>query len=86
MINICDDVLIELNLTINTDKSHCMRIGPRFKSPCSSITIKNKSLQWVNKSKFLGMTITSSAGFTCDFHEARSNYYKASNSILSNLS
>jgi len=85
LVNICNDVLIELDLTINTDKSHCMRIGPRFNSPCSCITINNQSLNWVNKSKFLGMTIVSSAGFTCDFHEARSNFYKASNSILSNL-
>ena len=33
----------------------------------------------------MSVTILSDNHFTCDYHEARSNFYKASNSIFSNL-
>ena len=59
MVTLCSEAFAQLNLTINTDKSHCMRIGPTFKNACSNITINNQPLMWENKTKFLGITILS---------------------------
>ena len=85
LINLCSDALVELDLIINTEKSHCMRIGPRYNSPCSNIVVDNLFLSWAKQTKFLGLTILSGIRFTCDWHEARSNFYKSSNAILGNL-
>ena len=37
MLNICSDVFNDLDLPINASKCHCLRIGPRFKTPCASL-------------------------------------------------
>jgi len=47
--------------------------------------VNNSHLVWAKETKFLGVTILSSKSFLCDFHEARSNFYKALNTILGNL-
>ena len=83
--NLCSEIFYELDLPINTLKSHCMRIGPRFRANCSNIMVNGEPLSWVKKTKFLGVTILSCSNFMCDWHEARSNYYKTTNAILSNL-
>ena len=85
LINLCSDTFTELDLHINIMKSHTMRIGPRFKAPCANIIVNNQPLPWVTKIKFLGITIISNNLFTCDWHESRSNFYRASNKIFSNL-
>ena len=85
MINLCSHSLSQLDLEVNVSKSHCLRIGPRFKSECCDLLINNSPLVWAKETRFLGVTILSGKSFLCDFHEARSNFYKALNTILGNL-
>jgi hypothetical protein len=85
MINLCCEVFAQLNLTINAEKSHCLRIGPRFKMHCNNITVHNNCLSWEKKTKFLGITILSGSCFTCDWHDARSSFYRTTNTILGSL-
>ena len=85
MINLCNLTLEDLDLEINAIKSHCLRIGPRSKSICCSVFVNNVPLEWVTSTKFLGVSILSANCFSCDWHDARSNFYKSLNTILGNL-
>jgi hypothetical protein len=85
MVNMCCDLFKDLDLPINIQKSHCIRIGSRYKVKCSDITINSQSICWLDKTSFLGITISSSKKFTCDWHDARSKFYVASNTIFSQL-
>lgn len=85
MINICCDIFIELDLPINVEKSHCIRIGPRFKMPCSNLTVYSHPLCWKKSTVFLGVTIVCGKHFACEWQDARSKFYKASNTFLSKL-
>jgi len=85
LVNLCHILFTKLDLPTKVAKSHCMGIGPRFRAECSSITVNGQTLNWVNKTKILGITIVSDNHFKCDWHDSRSNFYKASNSIFSNL-
>ena len=85
LIDMCFEILSDLDLSINIEKSHCIRIGPRWKLPCSSVAVNAVLIKWVSKTKFLGITIVSDKTFRCDWHEARSNFYKASNVLFSHL-
>ena len=85
MINLCNRTLEGLDLEINPMKSHCVRIGPRFKSICCSVFVNNVPLEWATSTKFLGVSILSANCFSCDWHDARSNFYKSLNTILGNL-
>ena len=44
LVNSCNDVAVDLDLTINTAKSHCMKIGSSVKSLCCNIVVNNQSL------------------------------------------
>ena len=46
-----------LDFQINADKTVCMRIGNRWRSPCSSILADGKNLSLVDEVKYLGLFI-----------------------------
>ena len=46
MFSLCANVLAGLDLPINVTKCHCLRIGPRFNTACSTITVQGVSIQW----------------------------------------
>ena len=49
LVNLCYKELCFLNMEVNYKKSVCMRIGPRFKADCASITLGDGHvLSWVN--------------------------------------
>ena len=85
LFNICHEAFRNIDLSINATKSHCIRIGPRFSLPCKEISINSQNILWEKESKFLGVTIVSGKIFSCNWHDSKSKFYKASNSILSKL-
>jgi len=44
MVNICVSELLSLGLSINAEKSACLRIGPRFKATVAELSIGNLKL------------------------------------------
>jgi hypothetical protein len=85
LVSLCQESFNKLDLPINTKKSHCLRIGPRFKSRCCDIYINDQPLSWVDETKFLGVTLRSKTTFQCDWHDARCAFYRSANAILQNL-
>jgi len=79
LVNLCYVLFSKLDLPINVAKYHCMRIGLRVKAECTNITVNEHPLNWVSKTKILGVAIMSDNHFRCDWHDSRSNFYKASN-------
>ena len=46
----CEEELSWLDVAINVSKSACLRVGPRFKSVCSSLTTSDgRYISWVDK-------------------------------------
>ena len=84
--NLCADVFSDLDLPINISKCHCMRIGPRFNETCSTLTIQDVDVNWVQTVRFLGVTLTRAKSFKCLWHDAKSNFYSCSNTIIGRLS
>lgn len=60
-----------------------MRFGPRFDITCANITsINGEVLQWVTCCRYLGVYFVSGRVFKCSFHNAKSCFFRAFNSIL----
>ena len=58
LLYICENELIWLDMSIDVNKSCCMRIGPRFDFKCCSIvTMSGHSLPWTKELKYLGIII-----------------------------
>ena len=74
-----------LDLQVNSSKSSCLRIGKKFRSPCKPIFVNNTPLHWVNEFDYLGVPFKSGLTFSCNWHTARSSFFKQANSILSTL-
>ena len=52
----CEQELDYLDMSINTKKSCCIRIGHRFHNPCCCITTSTgNAIAWSNSCKYLGV-------------------------------
>ena len=85
MIDACCLELEKLDLTVNIQKTKCMRIGRRYKVTDTPIVINGSSVIWCTQLSYLGMVFTTSAIFKCNLHENKANFFRAANSILSRV-
>jgi len=86
MFNLCSDVFCQLDLPINVDKCHCLRIGPRFYIKCSPLSIQGVDVEWVKSKKFLGVTLCQAKTFNCDWVEPKNKFHCNCNVIFGRLS
>ena len=56
LLDMCGTLFSNLDLPINISKCHCLRIGPRYKVTCRSLTIFGVNIDWVSETRFLGIT------------------------------
>ena len=85
MLNICSTLFEELDLPINIAKSHCLRVGCRYNIPCHQLSLNGITIEWVQETKFLGITVCNAAKFTCKWNEAKGKFYSSANTILGSL-
>ena len=83
LLHACEQELKWLDMSINIGKSGCMRIGPRFRIQCSTISTSNgDSLPWVNELRYLGIYLTRYRVFRRSLDQAKRTYYRALNAIF----
>ena len=85
MLNLCASVFNEIDLPINTNKSHCIRIGPRCNYQCCELSLQGVSLHWENSIKFLGVTIRRATTFQCCWSVHKHNFFASTNTIIGRL-
>ena len=86
LLTVCETELIYLDMLINTKKSCCMRIGPRFNVPCASIiTLSGESLPWVEEIRYLGIYIVNFRYFKCSLDHAKRSFYRSANAIFGKI-
>lgn len=64
MFNLCAELFRNLDLPINLEKSHCMRIGPRHNKICAPLLLNNTVIKWISETTFLGTTFCSGKNYT----------------------
>ena len=82
MLNVCANTAGELDIKFNATKSVCIMIGPWKCAPPEPMWIDDGCIQWVERVKYLGVTLLSGLKFSVDFAEIRRKYFTAVNSIL----
>jgi len=83
---VCESELQAIDMTINTGKSACMRIGPRFNVQCDNIaTIDGHEIIWVNSLRYLGVYLSSSRAFSCSYSQAKRSFYRSFNAIFGKI-
>src|SRR5258708_2828519 len=85
MLNICANELSWLDMKLNVTKSACLRVGPRFQAPAAPLVVGGRILPWVTEIKYLGITLAGARSFTCDFHPAKTKFFRSLNCILGKI-
>jgi len=70
-------------MSINVNKSACVRISPRHKETCYNLlTLDEREIQWINTVRYLGVYRVSSKTFRCALDNAKKSFYRSFNSIF----
>ena len=85
ILSTCEEELNSVDMHINTSKSVCMRIGPRFDLACSTLSVSGVPLKWVSSYKYLGVNIVSSTNFKCSFLQAKRKFFAAFNAVFGKI-
>ena len=82
MLTACEHELSWLDMSINSKKSCCMRIGPRCNFKCSNLTTScGSDLPWVTEIRYLGVHIIQSRLFKCSFDQAKRAFHRSLNAV-----
>ena len=86
IIRIAEEELANLDMSINANKSTCVRIGPRYNVKCSDITTYTGNLiPWVNTCRYLGVFFVSHRVFKCDYDDAKKKLFRTFNAIFGKI-
>lgn len=86
MLNVCEQYLTENGMSLNVNKSACIRIGPRFNEQCAELeSTFGGIVKWVNSCRYLGTFFLSGRTFKCSFESAKSRFFRAFNAIYSKV-
>jgi len=56
LLSVCETELRWMDMVINTKKSSCLRVGPRYKVNCNNImNIDKAKLEWRDEIRYLGV-------------------------------
>ena len=78
----CEQELSDLDMSINVQKTCCLRIGPRHNGTCATISTSfGIAIPWVDKVKYLGI-FKHSHTFRCDLDHAKRSLYRSANAIF----
>jgi len=75
-------------MQLNTQKSVCIRFGPRFRAMCKSLdSFFGGVVKWNNSCRYLGVYFVSGRIFTCCFcfDHAKSQFFRSFNAIFSKI-
>ena len=83
LLNIYEQELEWLDMSLNVKKSTCIRTGPRFNANCCNIVTRDgRELAWTNVVRYLGFFIESASCFKCSLDNAKRSFYRSFNGIF----
>ena len=86
LLRIVELELFELDMSLNTKKSVCIRFGLRYQSPsCSLISIKGDDILWVVSCRYLGVWLKASRQFKIDIAHCKKSSFHAVNALFSKV-
>ena len=85
MIVICHSEFNWLDMTVNADKSSCIRVGKRYDVEVSNVHIDSKAIKWSSELKYLGIVFVASKTIKYNLHRVKQKYFKCLNGLLGKM-
>ncbi len=83
LINVCVAELNALQLSVNTSKCFCMRVGKRFTYCNSQVVIDSIPIKWTSEIRYLGLYLKAGLVFKINYDYCKKKFYRCLNCILS---
>jgi len=81
LVNIVENDLLQLDMSINPKKSVCFRVGQRFEVKCANILLSNGSTIPIAQCRYLGVYFQAARYFKCVFDESKKSWFRSFNAI-----
>ena len=81
MLDICFTTSIELGLSFNCLKSHCICFGSQFKYKLSYMCIGDEKIEWSKSITYLGIRVCGGKTLTSDIAPVKQAFFSACNCI-----
>ena len=81
LLHLCEEYCLEWDIGLNAQKSKNLMFG-KGASPSFSPKLGGREIEWVEKWKYLGVTLRRGPRFGCCIEETVRKFYRAANSIL----
>ena len=79
----CENFLLNLDMSINSKKSFCLRIGPRYNVHCINVVSSTGCVvAWSDEIRYLGVHILSYSKFRVSLTESKCSFNRALNAIF----
>ena len=79
---IVESELVDLDMSLNSKKSFCIRFGNRYQTVCSNlISLRGDEILWTASCRYLGVYLSAYRNFKCDFSSAKKAFYRSVNAI-----
>jgi len=85
MLNMCNVEFKYLDMSVNTNKSVCMRVGKRYLASVDNLYIDNEIIAWTDPISYLDLTRIAGIIFKCDLHKRKTKYFRSQNCILGKI-
>jgi len=85
LVNISAEEIAKIGLTINCNKTFCIRIGARHAVQPACILVTSKQIVWVNQICYLGLSIVSAKNFKTNLQNRKQKFFRALNAIFGKI-
>ena len=81
LLHICENYCLDLDIKLNAKKSKNLCFGKQD-SPSFGLMLNGSPIEWVERWKYLGVSLIHGPRFGCCIDETISKFYRSANSIL----
>lgn len=81
LVSLCANFLEDVDLSVNSSKTKCIRIGPNYKDACKCISIGNNVIAWTNEISYLGVKILAGKDYFSNYDDRKRKFYGCFNKI-----
>jgi hypothetical protein len=85
LVNISAGDISDIGLSVNCNKTFCIRIGPRHAVKPISILINSKNIEWVNEICYLGLSMVPAKQLKINMQNRKQKFFRALNAIFSKV-
>ena len=86
LVLVVESFLLDIDMSLNSKKTVCMRVGPDYMKDCAPVALINGDpLKWVDRIRYLGVTLLSAKNLRTSLGDNMKSFYRSANAVFSKV-